>query len=175
MRGLVIATVLLVLLAVPAGVGLVGTAERYLTATRDIASLRVEVVGQRPPVEQPGGYRRVAPGPDVTLRFSGLEQITLTLAELNFELTWQGTRLGTASSFPKVPLPRGAAATVTVETNLEPGQDGRLRELLAHDEPGILLTGRARLLLPNTSDGVWLNLRGQLRAGVPGQPGQCRL
>ena len=166
MRGLVIATVILGLLALPAGVGLVGTAERYLATTRDLAGLRVEVVGWRPAATESSGYRRAFAGPDVTLRFSGIEQTALTLVELNFDLVWRGARLGTASSLLQTSIPRDAAATVTVQTNLEPGQEGRLAELLARDGPGLLVVGRARVLLPRSSAGVWVTIGGQLRAAA---------
>lgn len=175
MKGLVVATAILVALLVPAAVGLAGTGRQYLATARDIASIRVAVVSLRPPPARPAGYQRANPGPDVTLRLAGVEQTALTLAEMNFDLTWRGTRLGTASTLLSVPLPRGGSATVTVETNLEPNQADQARELLARGDPELLLIGRARVVLPNRGGGVWLDLRGRLPALAAARPAWCLL
>jgi hypothetical protein len=175
LKSLAIVAVVLGLLVVPAGVALAGTGRAYLTTTRDVATLRFAVVGFQPASPVAGGYRRVNPGPDVTLRLFGVEQTELVLAEVNFDLEWQGARFARASQLVNVPIPRGAETTVTVETNLEPEHADEARALFARGDASLALIGQARLQLPHGGDGVWLNLRGTVRATTAGVRTRCQL
>lgn len=175
MKSLLVVTIVLGLLVVPAGVVLVGTAGTYLTTTRDIVTLRFNVVSLQQPTEPAGGYQRTLPGPDVTLRLFGVDQTALTLVEVNFDLEWQGKRLARSSQLVNLPIPRGAATTLTAATNLEPEHADEARALFARGDPDLLLVGRARLRLPNSSDGVWLNLRGPVRVALTGYIVRCSL
>jgi hypothetical protein len=174
-RLLTIATVILCLLLVPAGLALAATTRDYLATTRDIATLRFEIVELRQAPEPVSGYRRAFPGPNVTVRLYGVERTFLTLAELNFDLTWQGTRLATASALPNVAIPRGAATTVTVETNLDAARADEARARLATPGPGLAIEGSARLRLPNATEGIWVTLRGPIRPVVTASRVGCRL
>lgn len=162
MRALGVVTALLVLLAVPAGVGLVGLARGYLETTSDVAALRVEVAGLRA-VDDPA---RAFAGPDVTLRVYGVARSSLTFAEVNFDLLWQGRRVATVAAFPRQPIPRNGNLAVTVPSNLDPNRAAEARALFAAGTRPIAIEGNARIGLPNSDASVWLTLRGDLRASV---------
>lgn len=175
MKPLVVVTIVLVLLAVPSGLALAGTARTYLATSRDIVTLRFSVVDLQPPADPGTGYRRAQPGPNVTLRLVGVEQTMLTLAEVSFDLEVRGVRLARASQRMDVAIPRGAATTVAIETNLEPERAEQARAIFAGGDPDLILNGRALLRLPNSGEGIWLDLRGPVRATVAGMPAGCAL
>ena len=168
MRALGAVTLALCLLLAPAAVALGLTARNYAVATRDITSLRVEILGLEPTSDTPGG-RRAYPGPDVRVRVFGLQQTSLTLDEINFSLDWQDRTMAVAAAFPRVLIQRGQAVTFTVETNLDPVRADEMRGLLAAGQRGFTLHGNLRLRLPHSAASVWLQLDGPIRAGkVPG-------
>src|SRR4051794_14419952 len=167
--------VVLGLLIVPAGIALAATGGTYLTTTRDVATLRFAVVGFQPASSVAGGYQRANPGPNVTLRLFGVEQTELVLAEVNFDLEWQGARFARASQLVNVPIPRGVETTVTVETNLEMEHADEARALFARGDASLTLSGQARLQMPHGGDGVWLTLRGTVRATTAEARAWCQL
>ncbi len=162
MRPMVAVTIILLLLLVPAMVGLFLTGDRYLATTHDIIELRVAIVSVCPAHTATSGYQRENPGPDLTLQFQGVGKTSLTLSELNFNLVWKGAPIAIASSFQTMPIPSDQAVKVTVETTLNPDTAAQARDLFTNHTPGVNVSGKARLLLANRSDGVWLNLQDTL-------------
>ena len=158
-RPLAIVTGLLCLAAVPALLGLLQTARGYLDTTHAIATLRFEIV-EIGPADGPGG-----PVPAVTLRVRGVERTSLTLAEVAFDLEWQGRRVASGREFPRATLTPGSDTTVTVPTVLNPDFAAETRALLARGEAPFRLNGRARVLLPRGDVAVWLTLRGSRGGG----------
>ncbi len=160
MKALSLVTILLCLLALPALTAAVITARSYLATTDDIAALRIEIVS----IQLTSDTSRTLSGPDITLRVYGVAQSNITFAEVNFDLLWQGQRMATVATFPRVPIPRNSSLTVTVMSNLDPARADAARALLASGERGFLIEGNARVGLPNSDASVWLTLRGQVRA-----------
>ena len=172
MKALSLVAILLGLLALPALLALVGTARGYLATTADIAALRIEIVDLLP-IADP---TRSLSGPDITLRVYGVAQSSITLAEVNFDLFWQGQRVATVATFPKLPIPRDGSLTLSVMSNLDPARADATRALLASGERNFLIDGNARIALPNSDASVWLTLRGKVRAAAPIWPwAVCRV
>lgn len=157
MRLLTILTSVLCLAALPALAGLVQTTQRYRQTTAAIDTLRFEIVTIAP-VARPDG-----PVPAVTLRASGLDRLTLTLAEVSFDLETQGRRLATARIYPGLPLIPGAENTVTVTAALNPDYADETRALLRNGGAAFDLRGRVRVTLPDSNVPVWVTLQESYR------------
>lgn len=158
-RALVLGTILLCVAAVPALAGLGLTARDYVATSREIAALRFEIVDIHA-VAGPDG-----PVPEVVLRARGVESTPLTLAEVNFDLDWQGHRVATGLAYPNLPLTGDVDTTVNVPTSLNEDYAAQTRALLAGGQAPFTLDGRARVALPDGNVMVWLTLSGSFRRG----------
>ncbi|HET8631815.1 MAG TPA: LEA type 2 family protein [Thermomicrobiales bacterium] len=158
-RALALGTILLCVAAVPALVGLGLTARDYLATSQEIAALRFEIVDIHAVAGADG------PVPEVVLRARGVESVPLTLAEVNFDLEWQGHRVATGLAYPNLPLTGDVDTTITVPTSLNADYATQTRALLAGGQAPFTLDGRARVVLPDGNVMVWLTLSGSYRRG----------